>query len=86
MTKQKKGIFETIEAEVVKEAGEFVKEKIKKKILRISEISILIILAFFLISFGLAEFIAYQYPIIPQGISFIGLGIVFLAISYTLKI
>lgn len=86
MLKKKKGIFETLEAEVVKEAGNYVKEKIQKKILRISEISMLIIIGFFLISFGLAEFIASQYPILPQGLSYIILGIGFLLLSYILKI
>jgi len=86
MVKQKKGILESLEAEVVNEAENFVKQKVKNKILRISEISILIILGFFLISFGLAEFIEYQYPMIPQGMNYIGLGVVFLVISYLLKI
>lgn len=84
--KQKKSIFETLEAEVVKEAGAYVKDKVQKKILRISEISMLIVLGFFLISFGLATFIATQFPSLPEGISFILLGLGFLVISYVLKI
>lgn len=86
MAKEKKGIFETLEAEVVREAGAYVKDKVQRKILRISEISMLIILGFFLISFGLAQFIGAQYPILPQGASYMLLGIVFLLISYSLKI
>ena len=82
----KKGVFETIEAQVVKEAGNFVRDKVKKKVLRIGEISILIILGFILISFGIANILASFYPMLAQGYNYLLLGIVFLIISFILRV
>jgi uncharacterized membrane protein YkvI len=82
----KKGVFETIEAQVVKEAGNFVRDKVKQKVLRIGEISILIILGFILISFGIANILASFYPILGAGYNYLLLGIVFLIISFILKV
>jgi hypothetical protein len=82
----KKGVFETLEAQVVKEAGNFVRDKVKKKVLRIGEVSLLIIIAFILISFGVAQILASFYPMLSQGYSYLLLGIVFLVISFTMRV
>lgn len=82
----KKGVFETLEAQVVKEAGNFVRDKVKKKVLRIGEVSLLIIIGFILISFGIAQILASFYPMLSQGYSYLLLGIVFLIISFTMRI
>ena len=82
----KKGVFETLEAQVVKEAGNFVRDKVKQKVLRIGEVSLLIIIGFILISFGVAQILASFYPMLSQGYSYLLLGIVFLIISFTMKI
>ncbi len=82
----KKGVFEVIEAQVMREAGNFVKDKVKKKVLRIGEISILIILGFILISFGIANLLASFYPMLAQGYNYLLLGIIFLIISFVLRV
>lgn len=86
MAKEKKSAFEKLEAEIVHEAGEFVKEKVKRKVLRIGEISILIILGFMLISFGIASLLANYYPILSGGYSYLLIGVLFLIISYIMKV
>jgi len=86
MKKKNPSFFESIEGEVVREAGEYVKDKVKTKLLRIGEISILAILAFILISFGIATILENTFPILSGGFSFILLGVIFLLISFSLKI
>lgn len=85
MTKEK-SFLESLEAEVVKSAGEFVKEKVRKKAIVIGEISILLILSAMMFSFGLASFIGYSWPILDNGLNYFIVGIFFMTISYFLKI
>ncbi|MDA3855425.1 MAG: hypothetical protein PF569_04145 [Candidatus Woesearchaeota archaeon] len=84
--KAEKGVFETLEAQVVEEAGNFVKDKIKSKALRVGEISLLIILGFILISFGLANLLGSYYPILDTGFNYLIIGVVFLIVSFSLKV
>lgn len=84
--KAKKGVFETLEAQVVEEAGNFVRDKVKTKALRIGEISLLIILGFILISFGLANLLGNYYPVLNNGFNYLLIGIVFLIVSFSLKV
>lgn len=86
MAKKEKSFFQSLEAEVIKDAGDFVREKVKKKAIVIGEISILIILGFIMISFGLATFIANYFPILDNGLNYLILGVFFLIISFTLKV
>lgn len=86
MKKKNPSFFESIEGEVVREASEYVKGKVKSKLLRIGEVSILVILAFILISFGIANIIAFTFPLLSNGYSFVLLGFLFLLISFSLKI
>ena len=78
MANKKKSFLESLEAEVVKDAGEFVREKVKKKAIVIGEISILITLGFIMISFGLANFIGYYFPVLNNGLNYLILGVFFL--------
>lgn len=82
----KKNLFESVEAEIVDGAKNYVENKIKKKAIRFGEISILIVLSFILISVGLAQVLANMYPILLGGYSYILLGIFYLLVSYILKI
>jgi hypothetical protein len=86
MAKKKSAILEKIETEVVKGAEDFVKGKIKKKIYRLGEISMLIVIGFILISFGVAILLANFYPVLSGGYNFLVLGVIFLLISFLLKI
>jgi len=83
---KKKGFFEKVEAEVVTQAKGFMGNKIKKKIIRYGEISILVLLSFVLISIGISTILANTFPILSGGYSYVLLGLVFLGISYILKI
>ncbi len=83
---KKNNLFESVEAEIIDGAKDFVKEKVKKKVIRIGEISILILLSFIMISIGLGQILANMYPILMGGYSYLLLGITFLLISYLMKI
>ena len=78
---KKKGIFERLEAEVINGAEEYVVQKVKKKILRIGEISLFALLGFILMSIGLAYLIAAYISILNNGLSFIVLGLTFMIVS-----
>ena len=84
MGKSDESFFEKVEGEVLREAGNYFKDKVKRKILKIGEISILVLLAMFLISFGLAHLIGYYIHFLGNGLSYIVLGLVFLLIGYLL--
>jgi len=77
----KKGFFEKVEAEVVSATKSYVEEKVKKKAIKIGEVSVLVVLAMFLISFGLAQLLGFCFPIISNGLNFLILGVVYLAVG-----
>lgn len=79
---KKEGVFEKLEAEVVREAGEYMKDKVKRKVLKVSEISLLVIIGFILISFGLATIIGSYFPLLDNGLNFLILGVALLLIGY----
>ncbi len=81
MVKEKKGIFERVEAEVVSAAKSYASEKIKKNLIKFGEISALVVLAMFLISFGIADLIAFYVPALANGLSYVILGVLFLLVG-----
>lgn len=83
---QKKSFFQSVEAEVINSARDFVKEKVEKKLYRIGEFSILIVLGFFLVSFGIAQLVAYLFPVLANGWSFIIFGSLLLVIAMLMRI
>lgn len=84
--KNSSGVFEKLEAEVVKNAGNYMKQNIKRRILKFSEMSLSFFLAFFFIFFGLSKLIGHYIPELATGWNFILLGISFLFIALLLKI
>ncbi len=82
---KKSGIFESLEAEVIHGAEEYVKDKVKRKAMKIGEISMFILLGFFLISIGLAYLIGYYFSFLNNGLNFLILGVVFVIVSYILS-
>jgi len=82
----KKSLFEKVEAEVIDAGKEYVETKIKRKAIRIGEISVLVILAFILISIGLSQLIANTYPTLTGGYSYILLGFIYLLVGFLLNI
>lgn len=82
----KKNIVEKIENQIFEQTKDYVKSKLVRKALRIGEVSILVILGFFLISFGIAKIIGFYYPFLDFGLNFVLLGLIFLIIGFFLKI
>ncbi len=83
---QKKSFFEKVEAQVIGKTEDYIKEKVQKKLYRIGEFSILIVLGFFLISFGIAQLIAYFFPILSNGWSFLIIGVILLLIAMLMNV
>ena len=82
----KKSLFEKVEAEVIGAGKEYVETKIKRKAIKIGEISILVILAFILISIGLGQILANTFPILMGGYSYLLLGFIYLLLGYLLNL
>lgn len=78
---KKKSFMDTVEAEVVDAAKNYVGEKIKKKVIKIGEFSILAFLAMMLISFGLAQLIGAYFPMLSNGLNYIILGVVYFLVG-----
>ena len=83
---KKSSFFERVEAEVINEAGEYIKEKAKRKLIHIGELSILVILGVFLITFGLGKVIETHVPYMDGGYSYLALGLLFLIIGSRIRI
>ena len=83
---EKKGFFEKVEAQVVGAAENYVKEKVQNKLYRVGEFSILVVLGFFLVSFGIASLIAFYFPVLQNGYSYILLGLVLLLTAYFMRV
>ncbi|MCA9459772.1 MAG: hypothetical protein KC550_04460 [Nanoarchaeota archaeon] len=83
---KKSSFFEKVEAEVISEAGNYVKEKAKKKLIHIGEFSILVILGIFLITFGLGKVIETHVPYLDGGYAYLILGLLFLIIGSRIRI
>ena len=85
MAKKKKSIFEKVEAEVIDATKSYVENKIKKKVIKIGEFSVLILLAMILISIGLAEMLSFYFPQIPTGLNYMIIGVFLLIIGFLIK-
>ncbi len=84
--KKKRSFSEVIEAEVFRVAGDYVKEKVTRRLIKIGEVSVLIFMGFVLISFGLAQIMENYIPILDGGFGFMILGIVLFLLSATLRV
>ena len=84
--KKKETIFEKVETEVIDATKSYVENKIKKKVIKFGEFSVMIFLAMVLISIGLAELLGFYFPQIPTGLNYIIIGILFLAIGFLIKL
>jgi hypothetical protein len=86
MSKILNSIFKKIEKKFIVTGKEYVQNEIKKKIFRIGEISILLIIGILLIAFGIADYIEYKFPIVQNGIGTILFGLILLLIGYMITI
>lgn len=84
--KNKKSFFDSIKTEIINDTGEYVRTNVKNKVLHIGEISVLVIIGFILISFGLAKLLENFFPILIGGYSYILLGIILLLFSYSIRV
>jgi len=82
---KKKSFFEKVEAEVIDETGGYIRNKIKSKIIKYSEVSIFALLSFLLISIGISELLAVYFPVLVGGWNYILLGIVFLLAAVLIR-
>ena len=83
--KKKDSILEAVEAQVVNAAQDYVKGKIKKKLMRIGEFSVLVFLAFVMISIGIAHLIGFYFPAFNNGLNFVLVGMMFLLAGIILR-
>jgi hypothetical protein len=82
---QKKSFFEKVEAEVVSAGKSYVEQKVKKNLIKFGEISILVILAMFLITFGIGNLIGFYFPVLANGLNYVILGVIFLLVGMLLN-
>lgn len=85
MVRKQKSVFEKVEAEVVGAAGSYIKEKVTKKILKFGEFSILVLLAFIMISFGIASLLGVYFPELNNGLNFVLLGMLYLVVGFMIR-
>lgn len=85
MADKKKSFADTIEAEIFHEAAGYVKDKVKRKILKIGEVSISFLTAFLLIIVGMVELIGTHFPILQGGYNYLLFGVFFLVAGMILK-
>ena len=82
MAKSKK---QTFDAELVSGVGSYVKDKVKRQILKWTEISVLVLLALIMISFGVATLVGQEFPNLNNVLNFILLGMVYLVASILIR-
>ena len=85
MAQKEKSFFEKVEGKIVSVTENYLKDKVKKKLFRLGEVSLFIFLSVVLISLGLAFLIGKYFPILDEGFNFIVLGAIFLIIGYLLN-
>jgi hypothetical protein len=81
----KKSFFEKVEAEVVSAGKAYVGEKIKRNLIKFGEVSVLVVLAMFLITFGIGDLIGFYFPILANGLNYVILGFIFLFVGMLLS-
>jgi hypothetical protein len=78
-------IFDRVEAEVVNTAGDYIKSKIRRKIIKAGEVSLAFLFSFVLLIIGLAEVLASLFSFLENGLNYIILGIVFFIVGMIIK-
>lgn len=82
---KKKSFTETIEAEILHHAQDYVKEKVTKKIIRVGEVSVSFLLGFILLIIGIVEIVGKTFPVLEGGFNYLIFGILFLLVGFMLK-
>lgn len=85
MAKEKNSFFQAVEGEIVNAAEDYVKSKVKNKLMRIGEFSILVFLALIMISIGIAYLVGHYVPVLNNGLNFVLLGMIFLIIGFFVR-
>lgn len=84
--KEKKSVFERLEAEVISETEDYIKEKVTKKVIKIGEVSVAFLVGFILVIVGIINLIGHFYPNLSYGYNYLLVGGLFLLIGVLLKI
>lgn len=74
-------LVEEVESEIVSEVEDFAIKKVKKKLIKIGEVSVFFLLAAILIVVGIAQIIAFYFPVLDGGFSFLLMGVIFLLLA-----
>lgn len=82
---KKKTLFDKIEEKGFEMAGDYIKEKVTKKIVRIGEMSVAFLLAAIFLAIGIVELTAHFLPVLQGGWNYLIFGVVFLLIALILK-
>lgn len=82
---KKKSFFDRIEEKGLEMAGDYVKEKVTKKLIRISEMSFAFLMAGILLTIGIVELVATYLPVLQGGWNYLLFGVVFLFVGLILK-
>ena len=85
MVKEKRSFFEKFEAEAYNMAGEYIKDKVKNKVIRVSEMSIAFLLSAIFLSIAIVELTAKFFPVLDGGWNYLIYGMIFLIIGLFLK-
>lgn len=83
---KKKGVFERLEAEVISETENYVKNKVKKNVIKFGEISVAFLVGFLLIVIGVVELIGVYFPSLSGGFNYLIIGVLFLIVAILLKV
>ncbi|MEC8339292.1 MAG: hypothetical protein VXZ40_01595 [Nanoarchaeota archaeon] len=82
---KKKTFFDRVEEKGLEMAGDYVKDRVTKKIIRISEMSFAFLMAGILLTIGIVELVATFFPILQGGWNYALFGVFFLIVGLILK-
>ena len=83
--KKKKSFFEGVRDELLENAQDYMETKVKRKLIRVGEMSFAFLFAGVLLVIGIAELLASFVPYFDTGLNYLVLGILFLFIGLLLK-
>lgn len=82
---KKKSFIEAVEGEALHEAEDYFKNTVRKKAIKLSEMSASFLLGFILLIIGVAEFMVTQFPVLEGGFNYLILGVIFIIIGLVLR-
>ncbi len=77
--------FEKLEKEILKETKEYVKNDVKKRFIKLAEVSVIIFLGFISLTIGLAELLGNFFKVLDNGFNYIIIGFLYILIGFLLE-